>query len=107
MAISQWLRGAGCALALVAAPGVVWAQGGGGADTPRPPGSDPSSRVDRLQGLPPTSPGTPGNPTGRAADRTANPPAAGAVPARPMPGGTMAPADPRSGGRTGGSAPTN
>ena len=105
MATTQWLRGVGCALALLAAPVTVWAQGG--SDTPRPPGSDPSSRVDRLQGLPPTSPGTPGNPTGRASDRTANPPAANAVPARPMPGGTVAPGDPRSGGRTGGSAPTN
>ncbi len=107
MATSQWIRGAGFALALLVAPAAVWAQGGGSSDTPRPPGSDPSSRVDRLQGMPPTSPGTPGNPTGRAIDRPASPPAASAVPARPMPGATVTPGDPRSGGRTGGSAPSN
>jgi hypothetical protein len=104
MAKLQWIRGVGCALALLAAPGLASAQGGSG-ETPRPPGSDPSSRVNELQGLPPTSPGTPGNPTGRASDRPANPPAANAVPARPAPGVAPSPGDPRSSGRSGAAAP--
>lgn len=100
------LRGIGLAIALLSAPASAWAQGGSG-DTPRPPGSDPSARVDQLQGMPPSAPGTPGNPTGNAIDRPATPPASNAVPARPMPGGTAAPGNPSSGGRTGGSSPTN
>ncbi|WP_431301783.1 hypothetical protein [Sediminicoccus sp. BL-A-41-H5] len=99
------LAGAFCT-ALMLASGAAWAQGSSN-DSPRPPGSDPSTRVERLQGNPPTPPGTPGNPTGRAIDRPANPPAANAVPGRPMPGGMAAPGNPESSGRTGGSAPTN
>ena len=103
----QRLLGIGLAVAVLGAPVAGWAQGGGGSDTPRPPGSDPSSRVDQLQGLAPTSPGTPGNPTGRASDQPTNPPAANAGPARPAPSGTAMPGSQNPTGRTGGSAPSN
>lgn len=104
MTHAQRLAGLACTLLLIS--GAALAQGSSN-DTPRPPGSDPSSRVDRLQGQPPPPPGTPGNPTGRAIDRPANPPAANALPGRTMPGGMAAPGNPRSDGRTGGSAPRN
>lgn len=58
------LLAVGFAAAVFAAPSMAWAQGGGGSDTPRPPGSDPSTTVDRLQGIPGPAVGSPGNPTG-------------------------------------------
>lgn len=113
MTLHPSIRAMGLAMAVLAAPAMAWAQGSSG-ETPRPPGSDPSTRVDQLQGRPVTPPGTTGNPTGRAIDRPATPPAANAVPARPAPGGMVSPGgtssnpgNPASGGRTGGSAPTN
>jgi len=57
-------------LSLFVAPGIAEAQGGSN-DTPHPLGSDLSVRVNQLQGLPPNAPVSPGNPTGRAADRPA------------------------------------
>lgn len=95
------LRGVGIAFVLLAVPSLAWAQG---SEAPRPPGSDPSARVNQLQGLPPPPPGTPGNPTGNAADRPAMPPASNAVPARPIPSAT---GNPNSGGRTNGPSPSN
>jgi len=56
------------AAALLAAPVAGFAQGGGN-DTPVPPGADGSARVDRITGQGPAAVGSPGNPTGRAADR--------------------------------------
>ncbi|WP_421995408.1 hypothetical protein [Roseococcus sp.] len=58
------------AAAMIALPMASFAQGNG-SDTPRPPGSDPSARVDSITGRGPASPGTTGNPTGRRVDRPA------------------------------------
>ena len=99
-------------LSLLIAPLAAFAQAVGGNETPRPPGSDPSARVDELQGLPPSFPGTRGNPSGLAADRPAVQPPANAIPARPstVPGNarpTDATTGPSAAGRSGTPSPTN
>lgn len=60
------------AAGLLAIPVAGFAQGTG-SDTPRPPGSDPSSAVSRQMGQPTAPPGSTGNPTGRAVDRAPAP----------------------------------
>jgi len=97
-------------LMLLVAPGIALAQGGN--ETQRPLGSDPSARVDQLQGLPPSAPGSPGNPSGRAADRPAVQPPANAIAARPstVPGNarpTDSTSAPSAAGRSGTPSPTN
>ncbi len=98
-------------LSLLMAPGMAFAQGGGN-ETPRPPGSDPSARVNELQGYPPSAPGSRGNPTGTPEGRPAVQPPANAVPARPshVPGNSRpsdATTSPGAAGSSGTPSPTN
>ena len=103
----------GITVALIGASGAVWAQGG--SETPRPPGSDPSTTVDRLQGRSGAAVGSPGNPTGNPLDQPALPPPANATPAnpsstpgnaRPLGSGTT-PGTPGAAGTSGTPSPTN
>lgn len=104
---------AALALASPILVGPAFAQGG--SDTPRPPGSDPSARVDQLQGRGPAAIGTPGNPTGNSVDRPGNPAPSNATPGQPSarPGNTgmqdsrTIPGTPGAAGRSGTSSPTN
>ena len=103
----------GCAAAILTASGLAWAQGNN--ETPRPPGSDPSTTVDRLQGLPAPPIGSPGNPTGSLDGLPSIQPPANANRADPsrIPGNSRpldartTPGTPGASGTSGTPSPTN